>query len=106
LSGPEFGAAVPSSSRVGELRSDSSPFTRQTGTGLISALFDDSRVRSHGQKGNLAPGRKSGEELADPDSVRTVIESGPTKCALVIPHLDTARARERLHLNDLGSSHH
>ena len=42
---------------------------------------------------------QSGEDFLDPDLLRTVIESCPTKVFLANPGLDPARARELFHLN-------
>lgn len=43
---------------------------------------------------------QSGEDFLDPDLLRTVVESCPTKIFLANPALDAARARDLFHLND------
>ena len=42
---------------------------------------------------------QSGEDFLDPDLLRTVVESCPTKIFLANPGLDVVRARELFHLN-------
>ena len=44
---------------------------------------------------------QSSEDFADPDLLRTIVESCPTKVFLSNPDLDAARAAELLHLNDV-----
>jgi type IV secretion/conjugal transfer VirB4 family ATPase len=44
---------------------------------------------------------QSSEDFADPDLLRTVVESCPTKVFLSNPDLDPGRARELFHLNDV-----
>lgn len=43
---------------------------------------------------------QSSEDFADPDLLRTVVESCPTRCFLANPDLDIAHAKELFHLND------
>ena len=44
---------------------------------------------------------QSSEDFADPDLLRTVVESCPTKVFLSNPDLDAARAAELFHLNEV-----
>jgi type IV secretion/conjugal transfer VirB4 family ATPase len=44
---------------------------------------------------------QSSEDFADPDLLRTIVESCPTKVFLANPDLDPPRARELFHLNEV-----
>ncbi len=43
---------------------------------------------------------QSSEDFLDPDLLRTVVESCPTKFFLANPGMDLDRARDRFHLNE------
>jgi type IV secretion system protein VirB4 len=70
----------------------------------VKAYITDALKTGRKRNAAMILATQSGEDFLDPDLLRTVIESCPTKVFLANPNLDLARARDLFHLNHTEAS--